>query len=48
MWKGIEVGTHLEGSGKEKEASMAGKELGEGKQVEVRLWSFEGADYLRP
>ena len=40
MWKGIELGRLLQGSGKGKEASVAGKELGEGKRSEVRLWRF--------
>lgn len=41
MWKGTEAGRHLKGSGKEKEASMAGKEMREEKQGEIRLWRFE-------
>ena len=45
LWKGIELGRLLQGSGKGKEASVAGKELGEGKRSEVRLWRFGGADY---
>lgn len=45
MWTGTELGRLLEGSGKGKEASMAGKELGEGKEGEIRLWRFRGAGY---